>query len=238
MNPFIVQMERRDRFSPEEKAALAAAGGPPRNFAAGEDIFVEGERPRVSTLVVKGFAGRYNTLRNGERQISALNLPGDFMDLHSFTLHVMDHSARALTHCTVVQFPHEALTAITERFPHLTRILWLSTVIDAAIYRRWLVAMGRQPSVAQLAHLLCELHVRLGLVGLVEADAYDLPLSQAELGDVLGLSLVHVNRLVQELKRSGFVAWNGKRVKIVDLERLRALAQFDPTYLHLAPEPR
>ena len=238
MNPLIAMLERRDRLSAEEKAALETLGGPPKTFLTGQDIVSEGERPHQSTLMLSGLSARYNTLREGGRQISSVHVPGDFIDLHSFPLHVMDHGVTALTRCVVQPYTHEALAGITERFPHLTRLLWLSTLIDAAIHRRWLVAMGRQSSTSQLAHLICELHVRLGLVGLTEGDSFDLAMSQSELGDVLGLSLVHVNRVVQQLKRDGLIGWTGRRVTIPDLQRLREFAEFDPTYLHLENEPR
>ena len=238
MNPLIAMLERRDLLSDAEKAALETLAGPIRHIAAGEDLVCEGDRPHVSTLMLSGLTARYNTLRDGERQISAIHITGDFIDLHSFPMHVMDHGVVALSACTVAQYQHEALITVTEEFPHLTRMLWLSTLIDAAIHRRWLVAMGRQSSTAQLAHLLCELHVRLGLVGLTDGDSFDLALTQAELGDVLGLSLVHVNRVIQQLKRDGLIAWTGRRVSILDLPRLRDFAEFDPTYLHLETEPR
>ena len=238
MNPLVAMLERRDRLSAAEKAALETLAGPTRLVAAGEDLVCEGDRPHESTLMLTGLTARYNTLREGGRQISALHIPGDFIDLHSFPLHVMDHGVVALAPTTVASYPHASLIALTEQFPHLTRMLWLSTLIDAAIHRRWLVAMGRQSSTAQLGHLLCELHVRLGLVGLVQDDSFDLALNQTELGDVLGLSLVHVNRVIQQLKREGLIAWTGRRVTILDVARLRAFAEFDPTYLQLETEAR
>ena len=238
MNPLITKLERRDHLSEEERAVINAAASSLKRFRAGEDIVCEGDRPRESTLVIDGFTGRYNALLDGKRQISAIHIKGDFVDLHSFLLHVMDHGVVALTDCTVCTFPHDALTVITENHPHLTRLLWFSTLIDAAIHRRWIVAMGRQSAAAQLAHLLCELHVRLELVGLVDDKSFELPLNQSELGDVLGLSLVHVNRVVQGLKRAKLVAWTGKTITILDPEELCALAEFNPVYLHLEHERR
>ncbi len=238
MNPLITKLEHRDRLSAEEKDALHSVASVPKSYSGGQDIVAEGDRPRESTMVTSGFTARYNTLKNGGRQISAIHIAGDFVDLHSFLLHTMDHGVVAMSKCEVVTFPHEALARITERFPHLTRLLWLSTLIDAAIHRRWMVAMGRQSSSAQLAHLLCELHVRLGIVGLAYNGSFEFPLNQSELGDALGLSLVHVNRVLQQLKRAGLVSWTGRTIELFDIERLRALAEFDPLYLHLENEPR
>jgi CRP-like cAMP-binding protein len=238
MNPLIVKLERRDRLSEEEKAALDTIVSPLKRVRSGTDLVREGERPRESILVIEGFAGRYNTLHDGGRQISAIHVAGDFVDLHSFLLHVMDHGVIALGPCSIATVSHDALRSVTREFPHLTRLLWLSTLIDAAIHRRWLVAMGRQPSAAQLAHLLCELHVRLGVVGLTDQDTFELPLSQSEIGDVLGLSLVHVNRIVQELKRTGLISWVGRKIAIRNVGKLRELAEFNPMYLHLETESR
>jgi CRP-like cAMP-binding protein len=238
INPLIATLERRDQLSDEEKAVLKAVACPTTIVRAGQDIACEGSRPGHSTLVLSGLAARYNTLRDGARQISAVHVPGDFVDLHSFLLHIMDHGVTALSDCAIATFPHEALTRLTEQFPHLTRVLWLSTLIDAAVHRRWIVAMGRQSSTAQLAHLICELHIRLSLVGLVEDDSFELKLTQSDLSDVLGLSLVHVNRTIQQLKATGLIAWRRRKVRILDLARLRGLAEFDPTYLHLENERR
>lgn len=238
MEALITKLERRDRLSDADKACLTGIWSPPRRFKAGQDIVREGSRPKESTLVLEGFCGRYNTLLDGRRQITALHIAADFVDLHSFLLKIMDHGVTALSDCVVVTVPHEALTEITERQPHLTRMLWLSTLIDAAIHRQWIVAMGRLQSNAQFAHLVCELRMRLGVVGLADDGGYDFPLTQTEVADVLGLSLVHVNRVVQELRREGLITWSGRRIAILDWERLKALAEFDDRYLHLESEPR
>jgi CRP-like cAMP-binding protein len=238
MDLLFAKLERRDRLSADEKAVLRESWSAPRRFAAEQDIVREGQRMRESTLLVEGFCGRYNSLADGRRQITALHIPGDFVDLHSFILHVMDHGVVALSDCTIVTVPHEVLKGISERFPHLSRMLWLSTLIDASINRRWLVAMGRHSSTGQLAHLLCELQVRLEIVGLADPRGYDFPLTQAEVADVLGLSLVHVNRTVQELRREALITWSGRRISILDWNRLSALAEFDVGYLHLEREPR
>lgn len=234
----MAKLEARDVLSDDEKAGLAEAGSINKTYRAGEHLVREGDRQKESILLLTGMSARYNDLEDGRRQITALQIAGDFVDLHSLLLHKMDHGIVALTDCTVRLFPHEALRAITERFPHLTRLLWLSTLIDSAIHRRWLVAMGRLPSTAHLAHLLCEVATRLRVVGLVEADSFDFPLTQTNLADMMGLSIVHVNRVVQELRSMGLIAWAQRRLTILDWPRLRALAEFNPDYLHLEREPR
>ena len=204
----------------------------------GEDILREGDRPTESTLLVEGFAARYNLLRNGKRQITALHVPGDFVDLHSFLVKKMDHAVLAITPCTVGGVPHETLREISENQPHLTRLLGVNIAVDAAIHRQWVVSMGRRSALEHAAHLLCELFLRLRAVGLTEDDGFKLPLTQAELGDTLGLSTVHVNRIVQELRARGLITWRGETLVIDDWERLQELAEFDPTFLSLEVEPR
>jgi CRP-like cAMP-binding protein len=234
----IRKLEERDRLSEEEKQVLAAALGPPKSVGADADMVREGDRPSESTLLVEGFAARYKVLQSGKRQITAIHVPGDFIDLHSFLLKKMDHGIAALTPCTVVTVPHETLRQITERHAHLARLLWLSTLIDGAIHREWLVAMGRRSAREHMAHLFCELYLRLQLVGLTKDNSYEMPITQAELGDTLGISTVHVNRVVQELRADGLITWRGNRLTVDDWDRLREVAEFTPTYLSLFNERR
>jgi CRP-like cAMP-binding protein len=198
----------------------------------------EGDRPTESTVLITGFAVRYSLLRNGKRQITALHVPGDFVDLHSFLVKKMDHAVMAITRCTVGMVPHETLRGISENHPHLARLLGVHIAVDGAIHRQWIVAMGRRSALEHAAHLLCELFVRLKAVGLTEGYSFKLPLTQGELGDTLGLSTVHVNRVIQELRKEGPITWRGETVVIEDWPRLQEIAEFDPTFLSLEGEPR
>ncbi|GEO18382.1 Crp/Fnr family transcriptional regulator [Microvirga aerophila] len=234
----IRKLEWRDIISDEEKQALEDAAGRVFEVQADDDMVRDGDRPNSSTLLLEGFAARYKLLSNGKRQITAIHVPGDFIDLHSFLLKTMDHSIVALTPCRICLFPHDGLRDITGRMPHLGRLLWLNTLIDGAIHREWLVAMGRRPALSQIAHLICELFLRLQIVGLTDDYSFRLPLTQAELGDALGLSTVHVNRTIQELRANGLVAWRGDMIHIEDWPRLQQFAEFDPTFLNLENEPR
>ena len=239
ISAFIRKLERRDVGSPEEKAALIAAAGSIEVFAAGSDLVSEGDRPTRSMLVAQGFTTRYRLMADGTRQITAIHLPGDFVDLHSFLLKTMDHAVGALSSCRVVTFPHANLKVITEQYPHLTRMLWLMTLLDAAIHREWIVAMGRRSALEQMAHLLCEIFTRLSVVGLGDRHSeLILPINQTELGDSLGLSTVHVNRTLQQLRAEQLIIWQGQSVRILDWDRLASIAEFDAAYLHLDAEPR
>jgi CRP-like cAMP-binding protein len=232
-NPLILKLEQRDQLSDAEKRALENAISRVRVVEADEDVIREGDRPTESSLLLDGFAARYKIVSNGRRQISALHVAGDFLDLHSFLLKTMDHGVLALTTCRIANVPHATLEKITDEFPHLTRMLWLNTLIDGAIHREWLTAMGRLSATAHMAHLICELYLRLKLVGRAEGDTVQLPITQAELGDTLGISTVHVNRVVQELRSQSLITWRGERLTIDNWDGLRKAAEFDPTYLHL-----
>ncbi|WP_423066980.1 Crp/Fnr family transcriptional regulator [Devosia sp. CN2-171] len=231
--PFFSMVSVRDDLSDEERAAILSAAGTAHIFAAGEDLVTQGERPSFSTLVVAGMTARYSTVEDGGRQITGLHIPGDFVDLHSFPLQVMDHSVTAITDCEVVTFPHKSLMRITETYPHLTRVLWLLTLLDGAIHRQWMVTKGRLTADEQMAHLFCEQFVRAQMAGLARSQSYPFPLTQAQFGDALGLSIVHTNRTLQRLRRTGALEWEDGFVEIVDWPLLRELGQFDPTYLHL-----
>jgi CRP-like cAMP-binding protein len=234
----IRKLEQFDRLSKAEREILEQATVRQRAVAKGEDLVRQGDRPSESLFLITGFAARYNLLRKGKRQITAVHVPGDFVDLHSFLVKRMDHGVMAITPCTLGVVPHEALRVISETQPHLTRLLGLNIAVDAAIHRQWIVSIGRQSALEHAAHLFCEMFLRLQAVGLTEDYSFQFPLTQAELGDTLGLSTVHVNRVIQELRKGGLITWRGETVIIEDWLRLQQIAEFDPTFLSFAVEPR
>jgi len=225
------RIEIRDDLSAEERQALLASATDFRLFAAGATIVEHGERPQICTLLVKGFASRFNYTEEGGRQITAVHVAGDFVDLHSLPLKRMDHGIGALSECLVLYFPHSNLVRVTEEHPHLTRLLSMLTMLDAAIHRRWLVAMGRTSSLSHMAHFLCELYLRLEAVGQAADCHMELPLTQAELADVLGISAVHANRILQELRGRQLLTWEGSHIHLVNWPFLVAEAQFSDEFL-------
>jgi len=237
-NPLFLNLSRHDAISEEEERVLDGAVDRVDSFQAGEDIVLEDSRPSESCLMLSGFSARCHILDDGKRQLTALHLPGDFLDLHSLLLKVIDHGVMALTDCQIARVPHDRLRRISEEYPHLTRLLWLSTVIDAAIHRAWIVAMGRRSAVGQMAHLFCEVFLRLQAVELTDGKSFDFNITQSEIADMLGRSTVHVNRTLQFLRKKGLVSWRGPKVIIEDWDRLAEIADFDPTYLSLRKEPR
>ncbi len=238
LESLFLNLGQHDFLSNEEKALLEGLMSSERDFAVGQDIVTSGSRPTYSTLILDGLAARYKVLADGGRQITSLQVPGDFVDLHAFLLKTLDHGIVALSPCHVIIADHSKLRSITEKAPHLTRLLWLDTLVDGAIHREWIVAMGRRSKVSHLAHLLCELFVRLQVVNRTNGMSFHLPVSQAELADVLGLSVVHMNRVIGALRNLGAIAWTQHMVTILDWQQLVAIAEFDPTYLSMNREPR
>lgn len=232
----VEKIERRGRpLNAEEIEALRDAISKTTDYGPGQDIVREHEYCTSSNLLISGWAYRYSDLPDGRRQTLALHMAGDFVDLHSFQLRRMDHSVRTLTASTVASVPHEHLTRITERFPHLTRQLWFSTLLDAAIMRKWMLSLGQRSASENMAHLFCEIFHRASIVGLVQDGAFTFPLTQTEFGEALGISAVHTNRVLKALRQAGLVAVSGRSVKVLDLRAMEDLAAFDPTYLYLDP---
>jgi len=234
----LMKLRVRDDIDADEEEALRAGASAPIHIPADTTFIAAGKVLGASTLLVDGLIGRYKDLRSGERQITELHVPGDFADLHSFTLKCLDHSIMSLTPCTIVQVPHDKLRRITERHPHLARMLWFLTNLDAAIHREWVVSLGRRNALKRTAHLFCELQVRLGLVGLASDRDYALPITQTVLAECLGLTPVHVNRVLRELRERRLVEFRSGRVTLFDLAGLRGIAEFDPAYLYLDKRPR
>ena len=206
---------------------------------AGDDIVRQHDRPDHCTVVLSGWACRYSSLPDGRRHTLALHISGDFVDLHSFPLKVMDHGVSALTDCAIMTIPHSRVRHITTVDPHLTRVLWLHTLVDAAILRQWLLSASERSALEHAAHLVCELFTRLRIVGMAsEGRPFELPIMQREFGAALGVSAVHVSRTLAELRKAELFHWRSGEARILDWEGLQKLAKFDPTYLMLNDEPR
>ena len=235
----IRRLENFAKLSAEDKRALEdAAGQRVRTLSAREDIVHEGDKPRHVNLILEGFACRYKMLADGRRQIVAIIIPGDMCDLRMFVLKEMDHSIGALSPLKLAEISEEKLLELTESSTRLARALWWNSLVEEAIAREWTVNVGRRDALERMAHLLCEVFVRLDVVGLAEGNSCELPVTQAELGDALGLSHVHTNRTLQELRGRDLITLKGKSLTIHDLPALKDLALFNPNYLHLDHEGR
>ena len=204
----------------------------PRDVGPREDLIREGDDPRDVQLILEGFACRYKLLSDGRRQITAYLIPGDFCDLHVFILKAMDHSIATLSPCRVVAIPRHRVLELTER-PAIARALWWASLVDEAVLRAWLVGIGARGADERIAHLLCELLMRLRTVGLATDGAFELPITQAELADTVGLTHIHVNRILQRLRADGSITLKGKQLVILNVDKLMAFSGFDVNYLHL-----
>ena len=198
----------------------------------------EGEAPDGSCLLISGMAMRAHRVGRSERVISALHVPGDFVDLHAFLLENLDHDIVAVGPATVEFVAAEHVEAITHEHPHLARLLWLDTLIDAKMHRIWVATRAALRGTQRVGHLMCELHARLDAVELVEDGAFAMPLDQRGLAEVLGYSVVHVNHAVRDLRAEGLLEWSAGRVRLPDPERLAGFSSFDPAYLELHRVPR
>ena len=232
------KIEARDALSDEEKAVLERSVSEIVEIAPRKVVVREQVEVVHSNLLLEGIACRYKDLPNGQRQILAMHVPGDFVDLHGFLLKKLEHNVAALTPARFAFVPHPLLKAITEEHPHLARMMWFGTLLDAAMHREWILSVGRRSAIARLAHLFAELHARLAVVGLIEDDSYALPITQVDLADATGLTAVHVNRMLREMRDTGVLTFRDGRVTIADLPRLHKLASFDPAYLYLERRPR
>ncbi|MFC3070900.1 Crp/Fnr family transcriptional regulator [Phenylobacterium soli] len=232
-NPVIAKLQHATALRAEDRAVLEALTAQAIELPAHAELVREGDCPPHVHVVLSGFACRYKTLPDGGRQIMAWLTPGDFCDLHVAVLGAMDHAVATLSPSRLALLPRNGMEEITDRHPALARAFWWATLVDAAILREWLVNLGRRPGEQRIAHLFCELLARLRATGLAEDGEMDFPLTQADLADTVGLSAVHVNRIVQDLREAGLIKWRSGRLRILDVAGLESLAGFNPSYLHL-----
>jgi CRP-like cAMP-binding protein len=235
--PLIRKLEQFTRLSGNDKRALEdLTVDRIRKIGPRDNIIHEGDKPDAVYLILSGWGCRYKTLEDGRRQVMAFLLPGDLCDLNIFVLREMDHSICALTAVNYAEIDGEALAALALSHPRVTRALWWEALVSLAIQREWSVNLGQRTATERIAHLLCELFFRLRAVGLTTDLTCDLPVTQAELADASGLSAVHVNRTIQELRAADLIVLRGRTLTILDLEALKTVALFNPNYLHLNRE--
>lgn len=227
------KLRRRIEISSDEERAIRGAVTEIRNIPADEMVVRSGEDLSVSLLLLDGWLARTKDLAGGERQVTELHVAGDFADLHGYTLKHLDHDLMSLTSCRIAVIPHDHIHQFTETFPRLGRIYWFMTNMDAAIQRELTLSLGQRSAISRMAHLFCELYIRLEIVGRARDNGYEFPLTQRELSECLGLTVVHANRTLQELRRRGLVELENRRLRILDRRGLEGLAEFDPAYLYL-----
>lgn len=216
----------------DRDALTALETGPLCRVEARTDIAREGENPKVIRLLVSGWACRYKDLPDGRRQIVGFFLPGEFCDLNIYILSELDHSIGALTAVRYYDIQPQQFQDVIDQRPQLLRALLWHEMVSAGIQRAWLVSIGQRSPLERLSHLFVELYYRLKTVGLATGTGFDLPITQNHLAEANGLSLVHLNRTLQEMRREGLIELSDRQLKIVDLDRLKRVAMFNGNYLH------
>ncbi|MCJ2117295.1 Crp/Fnr family transcriptional regulator [Methylobacterium sp. J-001] len=233
MTMLIRKLESIARLSVEERRAIESLPMRIHNLDARQDIVHDGDKPSHCCLILKGWACRYKLLGQGKRQILSFHIPGDIPDLQSLHIHTMDHSLATMTKATVAFISHESLRALTARYPGIASIFWRDTLIDAGIFREWLVSMGRRSAFEHVAHLFCELYLKLQAVGLAGDYRCPLPITQADLADALGLPPLHINRVLQEMRGKTLITLRSSTLVIEAWDELMRVSEFDPSYLQL-----
>lgn len=231
-NAFAERLRGHGPLSADDVALLTAACGTTRSLRAGYHLIREGDRPDPVFVMLEGWACRYKILPDGGRQIMAFMLPGDFCDIHIAVLEEMDHSIVTLTKSRVASLPRQQMEALVEARPAITRAFWWSQLVDQGVLRAWIVSMGRRKSMERVAHLMCELYIRMRNIGLATDDQCEMPLTQIVLADAVGLTPVHVNRVLKQLRVGKVMELRAGSLTILDAAKLARIAGFDDNYLH------
>jgi CRP-like cAMP-binding protein len=207
------------------------------DLKADQDIVREGDRPKRSCFLLSGMACWFKMTGEGRRQILSFQISGDLPDMQSVHLSTLDSTLITISPCRVAFVQHEALLDICAKRPNVANAFWRMTLIDAAIFREWVANVGSRQALGRVAHLLCELVVRLRAIGLADKLVFELPVTQTELADATGLSTVHVNRTLQSLRKQKLIHWKDSQLEVLDWAGLQHAGDFDPSYLHLKTPP-
>jgi CRP-like cAMP-binding protein len=231
-NAFIRKLRAQAHLSDEDAALLTEACGKPQSFPSRTDLIREGDKPGPIFVILEGWACRYKLLAEGTRQITALLMPGDCCDIHGSVLDTMEHGIATLTPARVVTIQRARMEELIVSRPALTGAFRWMQLVDEDTLRAWIVGMGRRDSLQRVAHLMCELFVRGRNVGLTENGRFEMPLTQAVLGDALGLTAVHVNRVLRKLRLRGVMELKEGTLVVANVASLATFAGFEETYLH------
>ena len=235
MDQLIAKLQRVIALSDDDRLSLLAIFSNTRYFKRGRDILREGEQPEHVHIIIDGWAAHRVTLVDGSRQTTAFLMPGDFCNGETTLLKRLDHSVVALTPVTIGTATRECLTALLLDRPNVAQAFWQTTLVDAAVLRAWLVNIAHRKAYQRIAHLMCELHTRLSCLGLVSGSTCAVPLTQEQLGNALGLTSIHVNRMLKRLRNEGLMEFQKRTLTLHNLEELHVVAGFNSRYLHVKP---
>jgi CRP-like cAMP-binding protein len=228
----IRKLENIGSLTGEQRDALYRLEAAVVSVDAHTDIVREGDRPSAVTLLLQGFLCCYKIVADGKRQIVSFHIPGDMPDLPALLVPVMDHNLCSLVPSQLALIPRAAMLSLFAEQPQLAYLFWRDTLIDAAVFREWMVGLGRRSAFKRIAHLFCEMIVRMQAVGLSSHHSIELPLTQTDIADALGLSTVHVNRTLQEIRRAGLIKFDRGKLVAIDWAGLCEAGEFEQTYLH------
>ena len=229
----IRKLETHAPLDAEDRAALLALPHTVRTFDASAYLVREGDRPDKYAVLLSGYAFRQKLTSDGLRQIISLHIPGDMLDLQHLHLEVADHNVQTLTSADVATIPRAAVQTLARTRPGVDHALFVAALVEASIFREWVLNIGRRDARSRLAHLLCEFAARLDAQGLTPGRDYDFPMTQEQIGDALGLTAVHINRTLRALEIEGLIVRNGRQVNSPSWTALRQVADFSVRYLHL-----
>jgi CRP-like cAMP-binding protein len=235
LEPLLRKLEYRQALDAEDRRAILAMRHQTRDFEAHQLIVREGDRPEYSCVLLAGFAMRQKIGGEGQRAILAIHMKGEAVDLQNSLLGFADYSVQMLTRGSIAMIPREDVIRVAAERPAVGRAMWIDTLVDGSIFREWIMNVGRRDAKARLAHLLCEFALRLEAAGLGEQTDYELPMTQEQLADAIGLTPIHVNRTIKLLEASNLIRRSSaRRVHISDWRALAKVGDFDPAYLHMA----
>jgi CRP-like cAMP-binding protein len=233
LEKMVARLSSRTELSAADRAAILALPHHLRTVEPAAYLVRMGERRRTCPVLLDGLAFRQKTTSEGARQIVSLQVPGDLIDLPNLFLNQSDHNVQVLTRATIAEIPIPALQELALNHPAIARAMWIDALVDASIAREWIVNVGRRDARSAIAHVLCEFGMRLRNAGLAEDGVYELPMNQEQLGDVVGLTPVHVNRTLKALAAEGLIRRDKRHIAVVDWEALRSVGDFSTLYLHL-----
>jgi len=235
--PLIRKLDSLGRLSADERESVEAMPLVGKELTPGQQIELEGTEPSRCCLVVEGLLRRYSIVSNGNLQTLSIHVPGDIPDLQGLHLRTMDHTLASIGRSKIAMIAHRDILDVLRKAPRLVSLFWRESLVDAAVARAWVKVLGGQDACGRLAHLACELYVRMNVMGLVRDNSYPLPLTQVQLGETIGASVVHVNRILKKMRADGLLEHKEGRLFILNWDDLSEAADFDPGYLNLRDHP-
>ncbi len=237
LDALVDKLAKHATISFEDRARLLELPYVTRQLDTGSYLVREGDTPEHCGMLVSGIACRHKISGEGLRQIVSIHVPGDVIDLQQLYIETADHNVQTLTHCVVVRIPRDELRQFAAERPSVAQAIVAIVLVELAVAREWLLNIGRRDARTRIAHFLCELAARLGHHGINSREPFELPMTQEQLGDALGLTAVHINRMLKSLVGDGLIDRNNKSITIPDWESLVKLADFNGRYLHLHARP-